>query len=386
LKTISSLEESKQILNAEVKKLSDRIEGKGIDITELTKNIKSLQDKYDNLQKEANKYKSDHETEQKSTQELQLQFNTRTKELAEVNKQVEELQLRFNEKAETLEKASKELEDLKSKYQEIQEIQQKFEAEKSGLTNDVSQLQGELKKATEMHEENKTKLSQQLEDLRRQAKEKEVEYKVASQQNIKLIKELKKQIQVLKTPPTATPPPKAKKQAFPSPYKTPTNADTAPKIQSPSPSPLDATKMDQDTLEELGLVLRNFQEENIRLREQIEVFKKAESDARHELIQKSKLIQEQANYLKTQGRSSRAMEEDKLTRAKKGGVMGSLFGGGEDLNTEMQRKMSQILEDTLLKNMQLQDDISAMGDEVDRLMEENKVLKNKLRELVTKQK
>jgi len=55
----------------------------------------------------------------------------------------------------------------------------------------------------------------------------------------------------------------------------------------------------------------------------------------------------------------------------------NLFGSSKDLNHEVTQRMEAVLEDTLLKNIQLQNDLKIMGDEVTKLMEENKSLKVK---------
>jgi len=43
--------------------------------------------------------------------------------------------------------------------------------------------------------------------------------------------------------------------------------------------------------------------------------------------------------------------------------------------------MEAVLEDTLLKNIQLQNDIETLGDEITKLSEENKVLKKQKQEI-----
>jgi len=101
---------------------------------------------------------------------------------------------------------------------------------------------------------------------------------------------------------------------------------------------------------------------------------------KEELEKKSKLISKQAVQLKASGRSTREMDMNKMQMSKKGGLMGSIFRrtqNGEQ--EEITGRLNTVLEDALLKNMQLQDDIKTLGNEVDRLMEENKILKSKLR-------
>jgi len=63
-------------------------------------------------------------------------------------------------------------------------------------------------------------------------------------------------------------------------------------------------------------------------------------------------------------------------------LMGSLFSPTkkDSLVEEVNAKMSSVLEDTLIKNMQLQEDLKVMGAEVDRLLRENEALKRQLQE------
>jgi uncharacterized membrane protein len=68
--------------------------------------------------------------------------------------------------------------------------------------------------------------------------------------------------------------------------------------------------------------------------------------------------------------------------------MGALFSPSkkDSLVEEVNAKMSSVLEDTLIKNMQLQEDLKVLGSEVERLMHENETLKKQLQELTNKDK
>lgn len=60
--------------------------------------------------------------------------------------------------------------------------------------------------------------------------------------------------------------------------------------------------------------------------------------------------------------------------------MSKLFGSSNeeqgDIQTEINAKMSRVLEDTILKNVQLQSDMEIMGNEIVRLEKELESLKS----------
>ena len=71
---------------------------------------------------------------------------------------------------------------------------------------------------------------------------------------------------------------------------------------------------------------------------------------------------------------------------KESGIMGKLFGGGaadieSNLQLEINAKISRVLEDTILKNVQLQQDMELMGEEINKLDLERKELLKKFNEL-----
>ena len=55
--------------------------------------------------------------------------------------------------------------------------------------------------------------------------------------------------------------------------------------------------------------------------------------------------------------------------------MGRFFGGkeigAETVQSEINSKLTAVMEETILKNLQLQNDIKILGDEISRLADEN---------------
>jgi hypothetical protein len=70
---------------------------------------------------------------------------------------------------------------------------------------------------------------------------------------------------------------------------------------------------------------------------------------------KESIIKNYVVNTKVQGRTTPEMEAIKMERANKPGIMGSLFRGSQgNMPNDVMQKMTSVLEDTLLKNIQLQ--------------------------------
>lgn len=80
------------------------------------------------------------------------------------------------------------------------------------------------------------------------------------------------------------------------------------------------------------------------------------------------------------GRIEPEHEHDQMERSKKGGFMAGWFGGkgssgDSHIQAEAAQRMHSVMQETLLKNMQLQKDLKTLGAEITRLLEENKQLR-----------
>lgn len=139
---------------------------------------------------------------------------------------------------------------------------------------------------------------------------------------------------------------------------------------------------------DFGSLLSKFgklQEENFMLNAQLKKKKADLKNYKEDSEKKSKVIQSQAKMLQVQGRSTMEMDMAKMQREKiekqSGGllgVFGSILGGTvqEEIETqkEVNEKMTSVLEQTLLKNVSLEDDLDTMGNEILKLNESNKKL------------
>eukprot|EP01119_Soliformovum_irregulare_P017908 TRINITY_DN5395_c0_g1_i1.p1 TRINITY_DN5395_c0_g1~~TRINITY_DN5395_c0_g1_i1.p1 ORF type:complete len:130 (-),score=65.14 TRINITY_DN5395_c0_g1_i1:48-437(-) len=117
-------------------------------------------------------------------------------------------------------------------------------------------------------------------------------------------------------------------------------------------------------------------EENNRHLEETIALMKSDAEKKEAIIRQHVL--ESAHR---ESRSTPQMDQTKadIKNKKNSGLLGGLFKD-KQLQSEMHMRMEKVLEDTILKNMQLQNDMGILGIEVEKLLEENKVLKKQLSE------
>lgn len=132
--------------------------------------------------------------------------------------------------------------------------------------------------------------------------------------------------------------------------------------QSPDKSfGADATELDQEHSELLAR-LTDIQQEKWYLEEKVRHLENSTAAMADDLIQKSQIIQ---HYVMEQRRETKQpVQEDKLTLKK----VIDLVNKHDDQNLkEMNRKLQNVLEETLTKNMHLQENLEMMSQEVVRL-------------------
>jgi len=278
---------------------------------------------------------------------------------------------------------------LISAHAELQTSNQTLSAQLEHLkeheAESKSKLEEELSKviaAKEALEENLRTLHQRFDDA-------ELERKIAERKTQQMIKELKNQL--------------AKERA-----KLQKGAGTITPSPSPLPSPASSPRLHVDernngsdlgtpnsrVRRDLALsspsvaddgggqrVKAEWQKRCELLEQQMAALQQEKEQLAAKLHEKSEIIQRYLFTLKREGRATPLMEKDKAMRASKGeGIMSSLFrassGNRErSLAEEMTTTMSTLLEDTLLKNIQLKTDIETLGNEVARLTAENERLR-----------
>jgi len=93
-----------------------------------------------------------------------------------------------------------------------------------------------------------------------------------------------------------------------------------------------------------------------------------------ELNKKETIIRQGLMNLKTSGRTTQDMD---FAKAKNASTFGSLFKSGPSITEEVYSKMESVLQETILKNIQLQNDIKTLGDEIEQLTSQLKLEKEK---------
>jgi len=122
------------------------------------------------------------------------------------------------------------------------------------------------------------------------------------------------------------------------------------------------------------------QTEKWKMEEKLNILADKNAELQIEVEKKETIIRNYISNIKVEGRSTPEMEANKQEIKSKGGLMANLFkpGNKSNLPPDVAHKMAYVLEETLLKNIQLQNDLSTLGSEIGKLMEENKALKSQV--------
>jgi len=363
---IAKLTAENQELESKHKKLDTVVVGKAQDIDELNKNLANVEDSHKRLKEE----NEAHVENIKAVKE----------EHEQTKKALEELHSQHKEKGEAHEQLSVVVADLKAELATTQEKLASSEEKKTVFEEKIVGLENEKAELTRASDEQFTQFSEtiakqteelislreKVESLQRKIQDSRVQFKATQKNNERLIKELKRKVEAHKNaPPTPAPAAVAAKTH---------NGNNKRSPDAPPVARVRTTKSN-DAMEELGEVLHTLQEENIRLKEQVQLIGHSERKLRLKLDKQSKLIKQQAMMLPS-GRLTAEMESNKLTKRKDSLI--NIFGGSA-LDSQVAQKSSDIMQETLLKNMQLKEDIETLGDEVELLTEQNEQLKKKIK-------
>lgn len=204
--------------------------------------------------------------------------------------------------------------------------------------------------------ESKQQISKLISDLQ----EKTTEYKIGEKKQKLLIRQLQNQIR------------NAQKM---SPRKMPEEEEV--KISSPKTTDEKPTTYDDDIVI-LGKKLGKLQAQNNILEDKISLLEQELEEEKESSNNKSRLINSNIHLFSVgPSRASNDRMQHRLEiqdKNRSSGFMG--FFNKED---DKAAKVSALLEETLLQNLQLRDDISAMGEEVSTLLEKNNSLVEQLK-------
>jgi chromosome segregation ATPase len=390
------------------------VTGAESDLEQLKKEVATLKEKHQNAAIQCGKYKSELEKEQSSVKEQTEQNSTLKAQIEQIEAQLTELK----GQKDTAEEQNKKLqEENETTQQRLAELSDKITQLESSLKSKDDEISNEKS----AHEERQNKIA----ELEQHIKDLQMQHTIAEKQNINMVKQLQAQIKALQAaaPPSPsinlsasgsitptlhrtssnfghrrenstggassrssaefdrpTPTPSPRKSTDNSGTSTPTYnpglvapviAITASQVHNSAPT---AHVMQKD-IEILGVRLGQLQERNFFLEEKMNVYKDTINELSIEIDKKSRLIQKQQLMLKG---ANMAQQPSTSTPAQSGALFSS--PRKDALENEKFSKMGSVMEETLLKNMQLQEDIKTLGNEVEVLMAENDKLKKILAE------
>jgi len=171
----------------------------------------------------------------------------------------------------------------------------------------------------------------------------------------------------------------------------------APTVIQPSVAPssepngeglVDSKQWETD-ISVMGMKLGKLQEDNFMLEDMVSKLKTEVRTLKKESNKKSRVILNQAKSLQISGRSTMEMDMAKMQRERNkqktdaSSIFGNLFGNDQqdqlEVQKEMNTKLNSVLEVTLMKNVSLQENLEQLGDEITRLLAQNKELNEKLK-------
>ena len=111
----------------------------------------------------------------------------------------------------------------------------------------------------------------------------------------------------------------------------------------------------QEEINVLVTQMSDLQAEKWKLEERLNLCQEQINVLKTDNEKKETIIKNHILSVKVQGRSTPEMDLNRQERVGKGGIMANLFrGSSNNLPADVTQKMSSVLEETLLKNIQLQ--------------------------------
>ncbi|KAH3742871.1 hypothetical protein Pelo_15731 [Pelomyxa schiedti] len=358
---ISHLKEDILQLQQHVSRAADKTQRLEEDLSNTQKQFKKLQDTCDSLRTQLTTSRKEVEAKEKTIEELKCSVDTKTKDCDIFRAAIHDFEAR-----ETA-------------------LQQKILA-----LSELGDMNGQMRQQVRSMAEKHVELESKIVELNNTIAEIKINNEVQSKNDKQLIKELKEELQKLRQlsqrgpisasaglPTALVLPPSIVMPELPS--------NQSP-IQSPVQSrslPFHSSKELQAELEVLATRIGIMQEEKTEMEIKVKLKDLEIGNLKEQLATwKDDFIQTYVSTHKVGERSTAAMDLDKLHRAKKAGFMGMLFQGklppighAAQLSEEMVTKMQAVLEETILRNFQLQRDLVTLGNQVSTLMEENIELK-----------
>merc|ERR1711988_291270 len=328
-------------------------------------------------------------------------------EVAELQHKIESVEADLKEMTEKYEEKSKELDDAleesNSRSACIEELQTKLQETEESQQASISSLEETIETLQKENEELQTKVA-----------ESEVSKRIFERKQSRILKEMKSQLkkerakqkmleeefaspQAKGSPLTS---PRGRREAstaspasnnrFATPVQSPMNQKKKAAVGKPSPRPDQLSILQHDN-EVLARRLGELKEQNIHLEEKVKFLHESFRLLHQDLEKKQTII---THYIiarmKKEGRITHDMEVNKIQRSQLEGIMAKMYRSAAahrkamDAHQEamVSSQMETVLQETILKNIQLQNDIETLGNEIKALMEENGSLKTKMKSLI----
>ncbi|KYQ94474.1 hypothetical protein DLAC_04773 [Tieghemostelium lacteum] len=393
---------------------------------------------FDSLNEKFNLLNSQHLELEKKCQDVEKELAESQKDLNKIQEGNGDLQQQFNELTDQYKTQQVELENLQGRYSELENahkeaveklvVLDQVSVENENLKLEISENSQKLQRALEslnniQPEFEKLKLDneancQEIVKLKVEIEDAETEKKIAEKKNLKMIKDLKMELskerenlsqsfngislsatnnsQSLPSSPMLSK--SASSVSLPTtPQMTPLSVGSGggltPKSQVGTPHkthhqrslsmnpnllvnqpPVNIEQLKHD-FELMGKKLGEMGNEKYKLEEKIRSLETNVTSLNQELDKKTKVVR----FYISKTQLGRATTEDEKSKRMKGGVLGSFWRNNDpNIVAEMVEKMETMLQENILKNIQLSDNIEMLGDESVKLRNENIRLKSLL--------
>eukprot|EP01132_Coremiostelium_polycephalum_P005309 gene5309-6614_t len=367
---------------------------------ELDRQHKDLEKSISELEKELEQLKSINQTLESNCTTIQEKLNEKSQEFDQQSHQLAQLQEEMKlaqEKLVVFDENSAKIEQLLQQTEQLEQSSQKLQSQLDLLLPENEKLKLDYEESCQKI----TKLEVTVADM-------ETEKKISDKKNLKTIKDLKMELSKerdsvnslsqsannipttpislsvssgsvsLPTTPTMTPIQSGRHHHHQrtqsvdhytlNPPRTPTKLQ--PSMSSPN-------IYNQHDIDIMGRKLGELGTENYKLEEKNRVLEEKVKVLLDELDKKTKVVR----FYISKTQLGRATSEDEKTRRLKGGATGSFWRNNDPkIVAEMVEKMDTLLQETVLKNIQLTNDMEILGNETVRLNSEMKNLKNFLQE------
>eukprot|EP00026_Physarum_polycephalum_P000838 Phypoly_transcript_00839.p1 GENE.Phypoly_transcript_00839~~Phypoly_transcript_00839.p1 ORF type:complete len:778 (-),score=163.95 Phypoly_transcript_00839:79-2412(-) len=287
---------------------------------------------------------------------------------------------------------------------------EQYEAERQKLIDVESSLQDMSQKLNEANEQVEA-LNAQVSQLQTEKDDLITEHKIEERKSQRMIKELKSELQKERTSisrsvsleqmPSVPPSPAANTNRHSppmSPIPLTPPMPTTPRLNKQQASTVNTLplltssvgnmELSASTMEELLrrdldtalTMVGKLGEDKWKLEEKTRFLEENLALVNEDLVRKSKVIQ----YYVTKTKQTVTPEQLEKTNKKQSGIRGTLLRAGmhdQELSVELLTKMEAVLEETVLKNIQIQKDMETLGNATGELQTELKALKETNKQL-----